>query len=192
MPAVPLTNNTGGRTDGRSSILVVSGCSAVGKSTVSGLLMKAVDGSLHMPSDVFCRFFDDPFPDPATPKGAHRYQYIGAAQAAAATQFALGGYTVILDGPMFPDGVDAMAKICGRRGVKVHYAVLRTDVDTCLQRSRLRDPAGPADLDGFKALHSRFVYLAHKEGHAIDASGPPDHVADSVLAAFGSSRLALT
>jgi predicted kinase len=173
-------------------ILVLSGCSAVGKSTVSELLTKAVDASLHMRSDVFCRFFDDPFPDPATPEGAHRYEYIGAAQAAAATQFALGGYTVILDGPVFPKGVDGMAEICGRRGVRVHYAVLRTDLDTCLQRSRRRDPAGPADLGGFSALHSRFADLAHREGHAIDASGPPEQVADAVLTAFRSFRLAVT
>jgi len=175
-----------------ATILVLSGCSAVGKSTVSELLRMEVDASLHIPSDVFCRFFDDPFPDPATPEGARRYKYIGAAQAAAATQFALGGYTVILDGPISPEGVDGMAEICGRRGVKVHYAVLRTGLDTCLQRSRRRDPVGPADLDAFKALHSRFAHLAHREGHAIDASGPPEQVADAVLSAFRSSRLALT
>jgi hypothetical protein len=173
-------------------ILVLSGCSAVGKSTVSELLRTTIAASLHMPSDVFCRFFDDPFPDPATPEGARRYEYIGAAQAAAAAQFALGGYTVILDGPMFPEGVDGMAEMCGHRGVKVHYAVLRTDLDTCLQRWRRRDPAGPVDLDGFRALHSRFAGLAHREGHAIDASGSPEQVADAVMTAFRSSRLALT
>jgi hypothetical protein len=175
-----------------AAVLVVSGCSAVGKSTVSELLRVALDPSLHMQSDVFCRFFEDPFPDPVTPEGAHRYRYIGAAQAAAATQFALGEYTVILDGMMFPHGVDGMAEICGRRGVNVHYAVLRTDLDTCLQRSRRRDPTGPVDLDGFTALHSTFAHLAHREGHGIDASGPPEQVTEAVLTAFRSSRLAVT
>jgi len=37
-----------------------------------------------MPADVFCRFFDDPFPDPASSEGARRYKVVGVAQAAAA------------------------------------------------------------------------------------------------------------
>ena len=172
-------------------MLVVSGCSAVGKSTVSELLGTALDKSLHMPSDAFCRFFADPFPDPATSEGAHRYRHIGAAQAVAAAQFATGGYTVILDGTIFPEGVDGIAEICGRQDVDVHYVVLRADLDTCLERARRRDPGHPVDPDGFRALHSRFVDLAHREGHAMDASRPPEEVAGAVLAAFESSRLAL-
>jgi hypothetical protein len=92
--------------------------------------------------------------------------------------------------PLVPQS--ALIQRCGRRGVEVHYAVLRTDLDTCLQRSRRRDPAGPMDLDGFRALHARFAHLAHRDRHAIDASGPPEQVADAVLTAFRSSRLALT
>ena len=76
---------------------------------------------------------------------------------ATATQFALGGYTVILDGPMFPDGADGVAEICGRRNVSVHYTVLRADLPTCLERARRRDPAGPPDLDAFTALHAKFM-----------------------------------
>lgn len=172
-------------------ILVVSGCSAVGKSTVSRLLSATVAHSLHMQTDVFCCFFDDPFPDPATPEGAHRYEVIGTAQAAAAVQFALGNYTVIIDGPIFPQGADGMAHMCERRGVTVHYAVLRTDLDTCLQRARRRLPAGPPDVNEFKALHAKFADLAHRKSHAIDASGSPREVADALLAAFSSGRLSL-
>ncbi|HVM65802.1 MAG TPA: AAA family ATPase [Acidimicrobiales bacterium] len=172
-------------------VLVVSGCSAVGKSTVSELLRTALEPSLRMQSDAFCRLFEDPFPDPASPEGSHRYAYIGAAQASAAAQFALGGYTVVLDGMMFPEGVDGMADLCERRSVGVHYAVLRADLGTCLERARRRDPAGPVDVEAITALHARFADLAHREGHAIDASGPPEQVAEAVLTAFRSSRLAV-
>lgn len=144
-----------------------------------------------MQSDLFCRFFSDPFPDPASAEGAHRYEVIGVAQAAAATQFALGNYTVILDGTLLPQGADGMAEICGRQGVTVHYAVLRTDLDTCLQRAAGRDPTEPPDLHGFLALYSRFVELGPRESHVIDASGSAEHVADTVAAAFRSGRLAV-
>ena len=145
-----------------------------------------------MQSDVFCRFFADPFPAPDSAAGSRRYEIIGVAQAAAAIQFALGGYTVILDGTLFPEGAAGMAEICGRRGVKVHYAVLSADLDTCLQRAGQRDAAEPPDIDGFIGLHSRFADLSHRQSYVIDASGSAEQVADAVLTAYGSSRLAWT
>jgi predicted kinase len=170
-------------------VLVISGCSAVGKSTVSRVLAECLDASVHIPTDMVLRFFDDPFPDPATPEGAHRYEVVGAALAATATQFALGGYTVILDGPMFPDGADGVAEICGRRNVSVHYTVLRADLPTCLERAKRRDPAGPPDLDAFTALHAKFMDLGESEANVINASGKTEQVVDSVLSAFRSGRL---
>lgn len=172
-------------------ILVVSGCSAVGKSTVSHRLARALDPSVHLPVDVLLRLFDDPFPDPASPDGAHRYEVVGAAAGAAAAQFARGGFAVILDGPIFPAGVRGLAEIGGRRGVDVHYAVLRADLDTCLARSRQQNGVGPPDLAEFGALHARFAELGPLESHVIDASGTSEQVAASILAAFTSGGLAL-
>ncbi len=106
-------------------------------------------------------------------------------------EFALGGYTVILDSPIFPEGAEGVAKICGRHGLEVHYAVLRADLGTCLERSQRRDPAGPPDVDDFRLLHARFVDLDRHEGHVIDASGPPEQVREAVLTGFRSGRLAL-
>ena len=170
-------------------ILVLSGCSAVGKSTVGRLLAGSLDSSVHVPSDIFLRLFDEPFPDPASADGAHYYQVVGAALAAAAAQLAVGGYTVILDGTIFPEGVEGMAEICGRRGVLVHYAVLRADLATCLKRAATRNPAEPPDLDAFKALHAKFADLGDREANAIDASGSAEQVAASVLSNFKSGRL---
>src|SRR5215469_3314310 len=172
-------------------VLIVSGCSAVGKSTVSRLLAGTVTPSVHLPIDLFLRLFEDPFPDPASQEGARRYQTVGAAAAAAAAQFALGGYTVILDSPMFPEGAEGVALICGRGDVRVHYTVLRAGLETCLGRSWRRDSTGPPDLDAFRSLHGKFVYLDHREAHAIDASGPAQQVADAVLSAFSDGRLAI-
>lgn len=172
-------------------VLIVSGCSAVGKSTVSRLLARAVAPGVHLPIDLFLRLFDDPFPDPGSQEGARRYETVGAAAAAAAAQFAVGGYAAILDSPMFPEGAEGVALICGRRDVRVHYAVLRASLDTCLERSRRRDPAGPPDLHGFRSLHAKFADLGHREAHAIDASAPAQQVADDVLSAFRDGRLAI-
>jgi tRNA uridine 5-carbamoylmethylation protein Kti12 len=170
-------------------VLIVSGGPAVGKSTVSRLLTGSLQPSVHLPIEVLLRLFDDPFPDAGSSEGAYRYGVVGAAAAAAAAQFALGGYIVILDSPMFPSGADGVAKICARRGVEVHYAVLRTDLGTCLARSQRRGAAGPSDVEAFRSLHNRFVDLGDREGHVIDASGPPESVADAVLYGFNSRLL---
>jgi predicted kinase len=170
-------------------ILVVSGCSAVGKSTVSRLLAGSPSSSVHFPTDSFLRLFNDPFPDPATPRGAHYYEVVGAAMAAAAAELAGGGYTVILDGTIFPDGVGGIAEICGRRGVLLHYAVLRADLAACLERATNRGPAEPPDPDAFKALHAKFAELGEREANVIDASGDPEGVAANVLASFMSGQL---
>jgi hypothetical protein len=90
---------------------------------------------------------------------------------------------------MFPDGADGVAQICRRRDVLVHYAVLRADLPTCLERAKRRDPAGPPDLDGFTALHAKFIDLGESEANVIDASGKAEQVVASVLSAFKSGRL---
>jgi predicted kinase len=174
-----------------SPVLVVSGCSAVGKSTVSRLLAESLRPSVHLPVDLLLRLFDDPFPDASGPYGAQRHRVVGAAAAAASAQFALGGYTVILDSPIFPAGAEGVAEICGRHGVEVHYAVLRADLGTCLERSQQRGSGGPPDVDDFRLLHARFLDLDQYERHVIDASGPAEQVAEAVLGGFRSGRLAL-
>ena len=170
-------------------VLVISGSSAVGKSTVSRVLAECLDASVHIPTDMVLRFFDDPFPDPATPEGAHRYEVVGAALAATATQFALGGYTVILDGPMFPDGADGVAEICGRRNVSVHYTVLRADLPTCLERPNGEIRQVPQISTRSRHCTRKFMDLGESEANVINASGKTEQVVDSVLSAFRSGRL---
>src|SRR5436190_20753920 len=170
-------------------ILIVTGCSAVGKSTVSRHLARSVGDSAHFPIDALLFFFDDPFPEPDTQEGARRYRVVGAAVAAAAAQLAEGGYTVILDGPMLPDGADSMAERLERRGIEVHYVVLRTDFDVCLERSLRRD-AATTDASVLRGYYARFVDLGESEANVIDASGSAEQVAASVLSAFRSGRLA--
>jgi hypothetical protein len=82
-----------------------------------------------------------------------------------------------------------VAVLCGGLGVGVHYAVLRADFDTCVERSRRRDPTGPADLDGFTSLHRKFVDLGHREAHAIDTSDRGPRVSNAVLSAFREGLL---
>jgi len=172
-----------------ASIVVVSGCSGVGKSTVSRHLVGLLDSSVHIPADTFYLWFDDPWPDAATAEGARRYDSVGAAVGAAANRLAMGGYTVILDCPMFPDGVDALSQICARQGVQVHYAVLRAELPLCLARMKHRDGGVSWDLAELDAFHARFHHLTGVDANLIDASKEAESVAHNVLSAFRSGQL---
>ncbi|HZU71259.1 MAG TPA: AAA family ATPase [Acidimicrobiales bacterium] len=170
-------------------ILVISGCSGVGKSTVSRSLAGRFDSAVHLPADTFYRLFDDPWPDPESAEGARRYRAVGAAVGSAAGQLALGGYLVILDGTMFPTGADELADIWRDRGVEVHYALLRAPLEVCLARARTRDPEFNWDLRAFEALHARYDRVALPSVQRFDAAPGPDEVTLAVEAAFRTGRL---
>ena len=179
------------------SVLVVSGPSGAGKTTVSRLLAAAFAQSVHIRSDDFMPFIANGWVEPWLPEAAHQNAVMGAAVASAATQFAVGGYTVILDGHWFPAGVRGVVEICARRGVRVHCAVLRSDLSTCLARVAQRQsapvrpwPPEATSEAALSSLHSRFEDLGDCEANVIDASGTPEEVAAAVLSAFSSGRLA--
>ena len=94
--------------------------------------------------------------------------------------------------------------MCDARRVALHYAVLRPDLATCIARAAQRadspdftpqavfadfDLSRSDDLRSFAVLHARFANLGEHEQKVIDASSPPEHVAEAVLAAFDSGAL---
>lgn len=175
-------------------ILVVSGPAGVGKSTTSALVAAAFPSSVHLQADVFTYAIMQGRVPSWLPEAAQQHEVVGAALAVAAMQYAEGGYTVVLDGHLFPDGVSGLAAGCAGRGIAVHYAVLHAELATCLARANGRgddwgrEPTPLAELQGSMAdLHARFAGV--DEAHVIDATVTPDEVAAAVLTACRSGRL---
>jgi len=173
-------------------ILVVSGPSGAGKTTVSSLVAGALDRSVHLQADALMFSIVSGWVDPWLPEARHQNDVIGGALGAAAFAFADGGYTVVVDGTLFPDGLEGLAEWSARRRVPLHYAVLRPDYETCLNRVRRRRPVDPKNLDAFTLLHTRYADLGPYEAHVVAATDAADDVASAVLAAFRSGALVVT
>lgn len=170
-------------------IIVVTGPSGAGKTTVGRRVAGAFDPSVHIRADDFWPCIVSGWVEPWLPESAHQNDVFGGALAAAAMQFAQGGYTVVVDGHVFPEGLEGLAEACKLRGVPLHYAVLRTDLATCLSRMTQRRPGDTDDRASLARLHARFADLDDHEANVIDASAAPEEVAEALLSAFTARRL---
>jgi energy-coupling factor transporter ATP-binding protein EcfA2 len=129
-------------------ILVISGPSGAGKTTIGRMLAGVFDLSVHIRADDFMPLVVNGWIDPSLPDAEHQNHVMGGAIAAAAIQFAVGGYIVVFDGTLFPEGLEGMAQMCRRRAVAVHYAVLRPDLETCRARAAQRGSRPDTGLAG--------------------------------------------
>ncbi len=174
-------------------IIVVSGPSGVGKSTVSRLVAATFERSAHVPTDTLMAFVVNGWVDPWLPEADRQHEIIGGVLAAAAMQFARGGYTIVADGHLFPRGIEGLAVACAQRSMPLHYVVLRADLATCLARARRRGKGRWAlEPATFSELHARFADVGTYEAHVVEAMGPPGDVAADVLTAFREGRIAVT
>ncbi len=170
-------------------ILVITGPSGAGKTTVAKLVAAAFNLSTYIRTDDFMPFIVNGWVEPSLPEASHQNHVLGGAMGAAAIQFAVGGYTVIVDGLVFRDGLDGMAEMCARRAVVLHCAVLRPDLSTCLARVRQRRPGDADDPEPIARLHTRFADLGDYERNVIDTTGSPIQIASTLLSAYSAGRL---
>ena len=178
-----------GMLDPMAELFVVTGPAGVGKSTVSRLVAATFEPSAHLRMDDFLLAVVGGWVDPWLPEAAEQNDVVGRAAVAAAMQYLAGGYTVVLDGTVFPDAFEQLAAACGDLEIPLHYVVLRADRATCIDRATARDGARPSE-ERYTQLHARFEGLGDRERHVVDATGAPDEVATRVVAALRTGALA--
>src|SRR5690348_7788608 len=145
--------------DGEESgpVIIVSGAGGVGKSTVSDLIAAGFDRSVHLKADDFMASVVSGWVDPNLPGAEQQNEAVGAAFAVSAMSFADDGYTTVVDGYVFPDGVAGLAAACAARGLACHYVVLTADLDLCWARASSRgEGRWPLEFEPFAAVHEKF------------------------------------
>jgi predicted kinase len=173
-------------------VIVVSGAPGVGKSTVSRLVASAFDQSVHLRADDVMATIVSGWLDPNLPAARAQNESVGAALAVSAMSFADDGYTTVVDGFLFPDGVAGLAAACTARGLSCHYAVLVADLDTCWARASSRgEGRWPLEYAAFASVHGRFASLDLPERHLVRAGGTAATTSDAVLSAYRAGRLLL-
>lgn len=177
-------------TTANAPILVVSGPSGVGKTTVSRLLAAEFDRSVHLKTDDFMASIVSGWVDPNSPEAEAQHEAVGGALAVSAMGFAGDGYTTVVDGHLFPDGVAGLAAASATRGIACHYVVLSAPLATCWERARGRgEGRWPLEEEPFATVHARFAALGVDRRHVVDALGSAEDARDAVLVAFHAGRL---
>jgi predicted kinase len=172
-------------------LLIVTGPAGVGKSTVSRMVASSVAKSVHLRIDDFLWSVVGGYVHPWLPEAREQNEVIGGAVIAAAMQFLAAGYTVVVDGTVFPDSLEELGRACVRRGVPLHYVVLRADLATCVDRAASRNADG-TDAKQIADVHARFETVGPHERHVVEAVATAEEVAAAVLASFRAGRLAST
>lgn len=172
-------------------ILIVTGPSGVGKSTISTVASASFDLGARVPIDDVERLIVAGRVAQTSPRAGHQNHVVGSAVVGAAMQFAVGGYTTVIDGVIFPDVLADLSAACLSHGVELHYAVLRAGFESCLERAGLRNAGSgfETDVAALRRLWERFAALGDFEAHVVDASGSPARVASDLLASYESGRL---
>src|SRR3954468_10288290 len=105
----------------KGPVIVVSGAPGVGKTTISHLVARAFERSVHLRGDDFMASVVSGWVDPNLPEASAQNEAVGGALAVSAMGFAQDGYATVVDGYLFPDGVDGLAAACTARELACHY-----------------------------------------------------------------------
>jgi hypothetical protein len=170
-------------------LILVTGPPGAGKSTVSELLAQEFEPSVLVPGDKFLGFVRRGYRQPWLPEAHAQNEIATHAAAAAAGQYARGGYTVVYDGVLGPWFLDEFVQWTGLE--QVQYAVLQPSEEHCIYRVQQRIGHGFSDIPATRNMWHEFAGTGLDPKHriAVADTDPPAVVAEAVRDAVARQLL---
>lgn len=149
------------------TITIIGGCPGTGKTTLSKLLAGRSEKGLHLETDLFFNFIANKL-DPSAPDAHTQNETVLKAWCAAARAYSDGEYDVFVDGVIGPWWFDQLNTDLG----EYRYVMLKSDLQTCLERVASRDGQASATAEVVQRIHQQFVQSEVAfSGIVIETSG---------------------
>lgn len=156
----------------QANIVIISGPSGVGKSTIARKLAEQSvhERAVHIHTDDFYKYICKGYIEPWKPESNDQNIVVAEVMTACAARFSEGGYEVIVDGVVGPWHLKPWIQTTNN-AVAVHYVILRPNVQTTVTRAITRKGTNDlVDAEAVKNIWGDFADLGKYESHVIDTT----------------------
>ena len=155
-------------------IVIISGCSGSGKTTVSRILAEnsACEKAVYIEVDDFWQYIRKGYIDPWLENTGDQNETVSKAVAASAKIYAENGYEVFAAGFIGPWFLKPWKKLA-KKGFDVRYVVLRPDEETTVMRAtgREKNEFFPLSPQIVRDLWVSMTNLGKYEANDVDTTG---------------------
>ena len=157
-------------TSHRGAIVVLTGPPGSGKTTVAPLVADHFPLSVHLDADRFWQFICQGWIEPWLPESAQQNDVVIGALVAAVCRYALGGYTVVVDGIIGPWYIDAFIAGAAMNELDLHYVIVRPTRDVARARATSRSEGNLVEAEPVERMYTAFESLGPYEANVLDNS----------------------
>jgi predicted kinase len=161
-----------------SDVVIIGGPPGTGKTLLAHSLGAEFAPGVHLEADRFFHFIVSGYVPPWRPESNLQNHVVNTAVARAASAYAHGGYTVIVDGINGPWFLDHLVTNLEPLPAAVHYVIVRCDPDVAVARVRDRpDTPEATSVAGYRAIDEAAVRFMHER--FVDVNNPPYRALDT-------------